>query len=451
LTNTNSLSLNGTTQHAYAADSTSLSTADISLEAWVKVDSMSSKMALINKSNDDTTLLSYRWQLESSGKLNVVFWSNNSTASEFTSTAAVITGGDIGNWVHVAMTLDASSSTGCTFYKNGVAMAVDTRSGSAAAIQDTNAPVYIGGHFDGGLTYIFDGSIDEARVWSDVRTAQEIFDNYRKQLIGNEAGLVAYWQLNGNANDATANANNLTLVGSPAYSTTVPFTHQTDIFYSQFGDGRVYSTDATWAIARGKFTGDNADYASYQLYCPGAQTGYYIFHAYFPFDTSALGSSAGIISAALYFNIDTKADADSSWINLYQSFQASPSALVLDDFGKCNSTAGATQVNVADLTENSYNALTLNSDGIRWINTTGYTLLCLRGSNEMLNVAPTGNNRIMMNFSKAGIDHCPYLAITYGPVSTTLTGTITESTTKSNIVAGGKTIILTMNGDTWTA
>ena len=38
-----------------------------------------------------------------------------------------------------------------------------------------------------------------------------------------------------------------------------------------------------------------------------------------------------------------------------------------------------------------------------------------------------------------------------GGVSATLTGTATSSITEANIVAGGKTIILTLTGDTWIA
>lgn len=37
------------------------------------------------------------------------------------------------------------------------------------------------------------------------------------------------------------------------------------------------------------------------------------------------------------------------------------------------------------------------------------------------------------------------------PISAALTGTITASTTEADIVAGGKTIILTLSGDTWIA
>jgi hypothetical protein len=41
-------------------------------------------------------------------------------------------------------------------------------------------------------------------VWNVARTAQQILDNFNKQLQGNEANLQAYWTFNaGNANDLT--------------------------------------------------------------------------------------------------------------------------------------------------------------------------------------------------------------------------------------------------------
>jgi hypothetical protein len=48
-----------------------------------------------------------------------------------------------------------------------------------------------------GVTSIFSGWLDDVRVWSDVRTADEIRDNYQSELTGSETGLVGYWKMNG--------------------------------------------------------------------------------------------------------------------------------------------------------------------------------------------------------------------------------------------------------------
>lgn len=75
-----------------------------------------------------------------------------------------------------------------------------------------------------GVTdYYLDAKVDDIRAWSDARTSGEISANYNVELVGNEANLEGYWKVNNAATDETANANNLTLSGSPAYSTDIPF------------------------------------------------------------------------------------------------------------------------------------------------------------------------------------------------------------------------------------
>jgi len=57
-------------------------------------------------------------------------------------------------------------------------------------------------------------NLDDIRVWNVARTAQQIQDNFRSELVGNETGLAAYWNFNaGNANDLTSNGNNGALSG----------------------------------------------------------------------------------------------------------------------------------------------------------------------------------------------------------------------------------------------
>jgi hypothetical protein len=50
---------------------------------------------------------------------------------------------------------------------------------------------------------LFDGYIDDVRVWNTVRSAHEIRTNMNRELGGNEAGLVGYWKLNSSDNGIT--------------------------------------------------------------------------------------------------------------------------------------------------------------------------------------------------------------------------------------------------------
>lgn len=234
MANTKSLSLNGSSQYAYAADSASLSiTGDISLEAWIKLDTLDHKIEIVTKANDDTVQYSWMWQIEATGKINAAIFSvaNGSTSGEWSSTSAVIEVGDLGTWVHLAVTIDVSESTGCVMYKNGSSVSVAAKLGTSTSIADSTSKVFIGAYSD-TITYPLDGLIDEARIWNDIRTPTEIINNYSIQLVGNEAGLVAYYKFNDAGGgegllDETANNNDLTLVGSPTYSTDIPFVDST--------------------------------------------------------------------------------------------------------------------------------------------------------------------------------------------------------------------------------
>ncbi|HAS44438.1 MAG TPA: hypothetical protein DCS93_28425 [Microscillaceae bacterium] len=107
-------------------------------------------------------------------------------------------------WSHVAVTYNSGTMT-ATFYLNGV------EDGTFVFTQplyntDTN-PAYIGRQGTVCNCNPFDGSIDEVRVWSDIRTQKEISLNMNNSLTGSEANLVAYYQFN----EGVANGNNTAL------------------------------------------------------------------------------------------------------------------------------------------------------------------------------------------------------------------------------------------------
>jgi concanavalin A-like lectin/glucanase superfamily protein len=110
-------------------------------------------------------------------------------------------------WYHVAATYDGST---IKLLINGTSDASKTASGSLLASTDA---LNIGQKSQDG----FDSSIgftDEVRVWNIARTQAEIQATMNTTLIGNEPGLVGYWNFDdGTANDRTANGNHGTLVG----------------------------------------------------------------------------------------------------------------------------------------------------------------------------------------------------------------------------------------------
>jgi hypothetical protein len=71
---------------------------------------------------------------------------------------------------------------------------------------------------------VFDGYLSEARVWSVAQSQTNIQSNMAISLSGSESNLVALFQGNGNFNDKTSNANNLTATnGAIATQTANPY------------------------------------------------------------------------------------------------------------------------------------------------------------------------------------------------------------------------------------
>ncbi len=54
----------------------------------------------------------------------------------------------------------------------------------------------IGYFLSNGVSYFFKGSIDEVRLWSRALTSVEVKQSMCKKLVGNESGLVGYWNFN---------------------------------------------------------------------------------------------------------------------------------------------------------------------------------------------------------------------------------------------------------------
>jgi len=115
-------------------------------------------------------------------------------------------------WSHVAAVYVGGANGSLEVYFNGELVGSTTYNGS---ISHRN-PFYIGRAYNGGDSYLFDGLIDDFRVWNDVRTAAEIRANMYADLTGGEPDLVAAYNFNqgaaGNSNpgvdeliDATGN------------------------------------------------------------------------------------------------------------------------------------------------------------------------------------------------------------------------------------------------------
>jgi hypothetical protein len=220
MANTHSLDLElDSSQYAYITDGdqTGLNfTGNFSIECWVKFESLPASGGAFTFTRQWTASGNQRayWVrlLNNSGTLQLQMQiSADGTTTDVTISVVNWTP-STGVWYHFAGT--HSSGGDVKFYING----------SQQGTTQTGAK----NPFDAVGTYRFggdaaDGKIDEVRAWNDVRTSTEIANNRLVELVGNEANLVGYWKLNNNYLDETSNSNDLTAVGSPVFSTDVPF------------------------------------------------------------------------------------------------------------------------------------------------------------------------------------------------------------------------------------
>ena len=80
-------------------------------------------------------------------------------------------------------------------YVDGIGVNISTEHTLSSSIV-SSANAVIGAFLDNSSPKeVFDGKIDEVRIWNDARSANEIADNMNCPLNGDEENLVGYWDL----------------------------------------------------------------------------------------------------------------------------------------------------------------------------------------------------------------------------------------------------------------
>lgn len=164
--------------------------------------------------------------------------SSNGTNEEFlTKSSTLMTGG----YFHVGVSWNHSTST-AEFFQDGDSLG--TSVGTLTAIFDSTSKAAVGADFNTTARNFFNGLIDEVRVWSIQRAAAEMNNNKDVYIDATTPGLAAWYKFNGNADDATSNANHLTAENSATYSGNVPFSGATtrqDLDQSLDTSGNTYT------------------------------------------------------------------------------------------------------------------------------------------------------------------------------------------------------------------
>ena len=157
---------------------------ELTASAWIKTRSTiaeSSPRAIMSRWNTGTGGRSWLFRVLNG---NLMLYIKNTGGT----TKSCSTPLPLNKWVYVTATFDKKK---IKLYINGTLQNSTSLTGS---IKITNSKFFIG--VNDNKTNFFDGILDEARLWNRALTETEIRNNMNKPLTGNEAGLVAYYQMN---------------------------------------------------------------------------------------------------------------------------------------------------------------------------------------------------------------------------------------------------------------
>lgn len=228
-TRTNALAMDGVGDYVDAGDIDALdNTVTFSFEGWVKFNALADDAVIVAKSNaaNDRFILSLG--NAGAGTNNDLLFTIGEGGNEITAHTTedlFVTNA----WYHVAVTYNGAGSSDANkikMYVNGIERTL-TFSGTAPTVTSTNAAAV---NFGGiSATQNLNATIEEFRLWSDIRTEVEIRENMHltlQGLIGSgeaDEGLLSYYQLNEVAGSTVANdyisGNNGTINGDPDYIT----------------------------------------------------------------------------------------------------------------------------------------------------------------------------------------------------------------------------------------
>ncbi|RYZ55548.1 MAG: T9SS type A sorting domain-containing protein [Sphingobacteriales bacterium] len=195
--------------------SKALGNADFTIEMWVKIRSNSSDPVFIgNKNWASGSNTGFAWaRYTTANTIRFNFRANGRTRKDYNMAL------EHTKWNHVAITVKRNGIINgyVNGKQNGTPVSIAADSGYTL---DAALPVRLGS--DGFATNMINGDLDEVRIWSGIRTEEEIRNNMCQKVAGASTGLMAYYRMDETStttlsNTATASAGNFdgTFVNNP--------------------------------------------------------------------------------------------------------------------------------------------------------------------------------------------------------------------------------------------
>jgi hypothetical protein len=185
--------------------------------------------------------------------------------------------------------------------------------------------------------------------------------------------------------------------------------------YTSSSDGYLKNSSSNYMNSWNAATASTGFYLSNQISIGQNKYGstYTINRGYVFFNTSTIPTNANISNATLsLYKCSDSSDTD-FLITIQNGQPTYPhSPLQNTDYYKAYYSGNGGTLNT-NAFGNSYNNVSLTSNGISWINRTGWTKLCLRSSRDIDCNTPTGSEYVTVYTSEQGSSYTPKLTITY--------------------------------------
>lgn len=156
----------------------SISTNDFTIECWIKIETNSTTKRVFFAQKDANNFCSI---LVNSVNVPYFFLSDNGLSYSVNTQMNLLPN----VWTHLAFTWDASTNT-ITSYIDGIQVNGISGGGSSLGVDNV---MTIGARTDG--QQVFKGSIDEVRIWNDIRTPCEIYAGLNTNFTQAQPNLVA--------------------------------------------------------------------------------------------------------------------------------------------------------------------------------------------------------------------------------------------------------------------
>ena len=194
-----------------------------------------------------------------------------------------------------------------------------------------------------------------------------------------------------------------------------PTSATTETFYSTSSDGYIYQTgtnyNTIWTESSG-IVWDNVTVVWIGQTKNNSDFG--ITRGFFFFDTSSLLDDVNITSAtlSLYGSVDNSVtDFNLTIQNGQPTYPHDP--LESGDYDKEHYSGNGGAFDTANFVTDQYNNITLNSNGVSWINKTGFTKLVVRSDREIAGTQPTGAEEVAVYAYESGNKPKLIVALTF--------------------------------------